>query len=177
MATATKPKEVKIAKPTHEKIKFLDPKNTKLQLAAKARVLLGYTGLLHHVAAPGALAHALHDLEIDPLNREEVVVYKSKILDREKERVAALPRQTYHRTVVSWKEIPLDKYKKAVPTFVLNKAVQIAEEMPTAEFAIEEMVTTRHRIQLNPDPFLIVSYGDEKYYIEVWDEPDFEAKQ
>jgi hypothetical protein len=26
------------------------------------------------------------------------------------------------------------------------------------------------------DPFLIASCGDESYYIEVWDEPEFERK-
>ena len=26
------------------------------------------------------------------------------------------------------------------------------------------------------DPFLIVSYADESYYVEVWEEPEFERK-
>lgn len=181
MATATKePKQPKVerpAKPTREKIKFLNNKNEKLQLAAKARVLLGYKGLMRHVAPPGALAQALCALEIDPLNNIQVEAYKEKLLSSERTRIQAMPRRGYsYRTNVSWKEIPLDKYQKPVPMFVLNKAVQIAETLPTAEFTIEELSVTRSRIQLDPDPFLIVSYGDERYYVEVWDEPSFEAK-
>ncbi len=59
-----------------------------------------------------------------------------------------------------------------VPQFVWAKAREIASCLPEATFTVEQLQSER-RIY---DPFLIVSYADESYYIEVWDESEFERQ-
>src|SRR5260370_6664786 len=51
-----------------------------------------------------------------------------------------------------------------VPQFVWAKAREIASCLPEATFTVEQLQSER-RIY---DPFLIVSYADESYYIAVW---------
>jgi hypothetical protein len=79
---------------------------------------------------------------------------------------------------VRWRATPISAYKKPIPEFVLNKAVQIAEKCPKAEFTIEELQVERYqRIQRTlPDPFLVAKLGSESFFVEVWDEPLFENK-
>jgi len=64
---------------------------------------------------------------------------------------------------------PLEKAAD-VPEFVTAKAAEIATHLPEASFTVEELRSERRAY----DPFLIVSYGRESYYIEVWDESIFE---
>ena len=59
-----------------------------------------------------------------------------------------------------------------MPQFVWAKAREIASCLPEATFTVEQLQSER-RIY---DPFLIVSYADESYYIEVWDESEFERQ-
>lgn len=168
-ATVTIEKPIK--KPVREKLRFVSDKSERMQLAAKSRLLLGYGELFKHIAAPGALGVVLRDLHIDPLSKESVETYKEQVLDREKQKIQ---RRSGYRTTIAWRNVKLQGYTKPIPEFVLNKAVQIAEKMPSAQFCIQELHHTSKRI--DPDPFLVVSYGDESYYIEVWDEPTFESK-
>ena len=58
----------------------------------------------------------------------------------------------------------------AIPTFAVQSALAIEKRVPWARFSIEEL--SRERI--SRDPFLVVSAGDERHYIEVWDEPKFQ---
>jgi hypothetical protein len=74
-------------------------------------------------------------------------------------------------TCLRWVKSPLEKVAD-VPEFVKAKAAEIATHLPEATFSVEELRSER-RVY---DPFLIVSYGDESYYVEVWDEKDFERK-
>jgi hypothetical protein len=83
------------------------------------------------------------------------------------------------RKIRAWRAIPLSAYQGTIPEYVLAKAVSIAEAIPAARFYIEQLVsTTEHNAfaKMEPDPFLIVEYSDERYYIEVWDEKDFETQ-
>src|SRR4029077_20033027 len=59
-----------------------------------------------------------------------------------------------------------------VPEFIWAKAREIASCLPEATFTVDQLQSER-RIY---DPFLIVSYADESYYIEVWDESRFERQ-
>ena len=70
---------------------------------------------------------------------------------------------------LQWVKLPLDEALH-VPEFVWAKAREIASCLPAAAFTVEQLQSER-RIY---DPFLIVSYGDESYYIEVWGESEFE---
>jgi hypothetical protein len=44
--------------------------------------------------------------------------------------------------------------------------------LPDATFTVEQLRSEKQAY----DPFLIVSYADESYYVEVWEEPEFERK-
>jgi hypothetical protein len=74
-------------------------------------------------------------------------------------------------TWLQWVESPLDEAGD-VPEFVKAKAAEIARHLPEATFTVEELRGERRAY----DPFLIVSYGEESYYIEVWEEREFERK-
>jgi hypothetical protein len=70
---------------------------------------------------------------------------------------------------LQWVKVPLAD-PLDVPEFVSAKAREIASLVPEANFTVEQLQSERR----NYDPFLIVSYADESYYIEVWDESEFE---
>lgn len=74
-------------------------------------------------------------------------------------------------TYLQWVKTPLEKAVD-VPEFVKAKAEEIANLLPDATFTVEELRAERRAY----DPFLIVSYGDESYYVEVWDESNFERR-
>ncbi len=74
-------------------------------------------------------------------------------------------------TCLQWVKSPLEEAID-VPQFVKAKAAEIATHLPEATFTVEELRSERRAY----DPFLIVSYGDESYYIDVWDESIFERK-
>jgi hypothetical protein len=81
------------------------------------------------------------------------------------------------RTVREWKRVPLSEYEGNVPEFALAKAVQIKTAVPKAEFDVMRLYETKETIQPAPDPFLWVSLGSEGYYIEVWDEKEYEKRR
>ena len=74
-------------------------------------------------------------------------------------------------TCLQWVKSPLEKAVD-VPEFVKAKAAEIATHLPGATFTVEELRSER-RVY---DPFLIVSYGDESYCVEVWHESNFARK-
>lgn len=70
------------------------------------------------------------------------------------------------------------KYERYIPIHVLNLAVSVKELVPKATFFVDELQQTYQRIPRPlPDPFLQVKLAGESYYIAVWDEREFEAKQ
>jgi hypothetical protein len=72
---------------------------------------------------------------------------------------------------LQWVKVPLADALE-VPEYVWAKAREIAGLVPEANFTVEQLQSER-RIY---DPFLMVSYADESYYIEVWDESEFERQ-
>ena len=104
--------------------------------------------------------------------------------------------------VYNWESVSLGSYKQPVPVHVLSKALEIkraweergyAEQdrlnapkgrsllsniwnfdpiPPSLNFRVSHL--TALTLQELLDPFLVVSYGDESYHIEVWDEPTFQ---
>lgn len=66
-----------------------------------------------------------------------------------------------------WTNTEIKNYQQPIPEFVLNKALQIKERVPSAQFFVEHL-EEKH------DPFLKVKHGNLDLYIEVWDEPKFE---
>lgn len=72
---------------------------------------------------------------------------------------------------VRWEKKPLTEALD-VPDYVKAKAAEIASHLPNAALEVDELRGSE-RIY---DPFLVVSYGDASYYVEVWGEPDFERE-
>ena len=114
------------------------------------------------------LRSVLAKLDIEILNEIDVARYKMEKRHAAESRQLSLePRR---EAVLYWNERNIKEYRKSIPEFVLNKAVQIKRECPECEVLIDELSTT-------PDPFLIVKIGyQEEYYIEVWGEPGFEGR-
>jgi len=77
----------------------------------------------------------------------------------------------------NWHAEPLANYGYRVPEFALSKAVKIARELPDARFHVEALFEREGReVRRDPDPFLVVKHGRELFYIDVWDEREFEQK-
>jgi len=112
------------------------------------------------------------DLGIHPLVEETVEAYKKKMRSATMRKFHGNSGYSYR---VEWAATPLKSYSHPIPEFVLNKAVQIAEKLPKAQFVIEDLRVRQETRTRNFDPFLIVSLGEEQYYVEVWDEPKFET--
>jgi hypothetical protein len=82
-----------------------------------------------------------------------------------------------------WRDVPLEGCHLVVPTFALETALRIHRSMPTASIRVEYLIPGRDVIkgaldmaqQAFADPFLVVSAGDYRAYVEVWDEPRFDA--
>jgi hypothetical protein len=83
-----------------------------------------------------------------------------------------------HRRVIYWDKVAIADYQGNIPEFALSKALEIKREVPDAEFGIYRLVSRTEETKPIPlrDPFLFVRKGNEMYYIEVWDEQEYEAK-
>ena len=68
-----------------------------------------------------------------------------------------------------WEKDLIKDYNRPIPEFALQTALDIKEKLPEASFYIEELRTPK-----KIDPFLIVEYGKEVFYLEVWNEPGFD---
>jgi hypothetical protein len=85
------------------------------------------------------------------------------------------------KRVRTWEQYKLGRgngrYKDYIPVHVLSLANQIKSEAPEAVFQIHELTEAVDKIQEPlPDPFLSVALNNERYFIAVWDEREFEAK-
>jgi hypothetical protein len=77
----------------------------------------------------------------------------------------------------SWVEIRLSEYQNYIPVHVLNKCLAIREECPNAQFIVHELQERIHHVSASLlDPFMEVRLYNESFFIEVWDEREFEAK-
>jgi hypothetical protein len=85
------------------------------------------------------------------------------------------------RTAHTWERIPLPYYQGNVPEFVLSRALEIQQRVPGVQFDVIQLTdTTESKAPVRLiDPFLIAYLGEqshptEHYYIDVWDEKDYE---
>lgn len=143
------------------------PANT---LADEAAAILGYSTGSPVVVQTTPLAAALAELDIDVLDWRAVLRYQ--FTKQAEENIKAMPEQDWQwRREQSWHSVPIEKYTKPIPDFVLNKAIQIKKALPACEILVEEL-------QESADPFLVVrikqDWRYEGYYVEVWDETSFE---
>jgi hypothetical protein len=74
-----------------------------------------------------------------------------------------------------WENQEISFYQGNIPEFALSKAVQIKDAIPESRFYVSYLVERiDHRSKPKPDPFLYVTLGDESYYLDVWDEKEYE---
>lgn len=186
MAAKTKAKNVALPL-THEDIPRFMPKDPVLhtttpsviELARRSQSVLGYTGLREATGGAGpttTLAGVLASLGIEALNHQAVEKYKlsktrpdrksPKVQDEEDTDEEARDNRGYR-----WWGTDFSDYSQPMPERVLAKAVQIKEALPEVTFVIHHLA--RYRDEISKDPFLEVKFKQEKFYIEVWDEPNF----
>lgn len=154
-------------------------------LADEALGVLGYNILKEtgNNAGLTKLQQVLAEHEIDVLRAAQVDIYKADQWERRqrelfeehlregKEYLLKADSRRYWSswaTTAQWTEVEINKYKEAVPLHVLNKAVQIKKALPDAEIIIEHLTEAK-------DPFLVVKHEGKKVYVDVWEEPRFEA--
>ena len=158
---AMAPTPVVPQKPQRTKLAVVTLDDEICTLATEVKEKLGYAGL--DIAVQNhALKACLAKLEIEPFDPVQVGKYKGDTLRALNAEHDIMYGYNY------WAMTELKQYAKAVPEFVLRKALQIHEELPNAKFFVDEC-------KFHPDPFLVVAHGDEIWWIEVWDEPKFEA--
>jgi len=172
-----------------------EPSKEQIALAREAKKVLGYDNLLLYTAG-GRLQSTLESLEIEVLDPVHVFKYQSQfgpaVMHPPVEFVLNDPRKSLdddddddeeeeepvrnrgHRVGrTQWARIPIAEYAKAVPEFVVRKAIQLKRSLREVELFVEEL-------QTDPDPFLVAVFEEdghrEEYYIEVWEEPKFEGR-
>lgn len=72
--------------------------------------------------------------------------------------------------VFFWFSTPISEYDKPIPGFALQTALDLKAKCPYAEFFIQELESFK-------DPFLVAVIDKKPYYLEVWNEPQFEVKR
>jgi hypothetical protein len=77
-------------------------------------------------------------------------------------------------TKVSWDRYSISAYGKPIPEFALQSAIDLKKQCPEANFFIEEMVAKRVP---RADPFLVMVFRGESFYLEVWNEPGFKGQR
>jgi hypothetical protein len=88
------------------------------------------------------------------------------------------------RSIHSWERISISGYNGNIPEFALNKAVQIKMELPKVKLSIDALTVQREEdkkkesavVEYLRDPFLVAELGTEIFYIDVWDEKEYERK-
>lgn len=142
-----------------ERAPILITTDLNLELAREAEAILGYSAMRRHLNAPGPLAIALAELEIEPFTAESVEAQ----LEATRQIATERNRKDFPGTQSSpeWQRFPISQYKGLIPQHVLSRAVAIARAQPYAELWVEA---------LGGDPFLVVTRGEEEFYVDVWDE-------
>jgi hypothetical protein len=75
--------------------------------------------------------------------------------------------------VWEWAHVSVNYYDRAIPDGILNTALEIKEAIPSCDLRVYYLQQTEHfKVRPHPDPFLEVRLGNEKYFVEQWDERD-----
>lgn len=75
-----------------------------------------------------------------------------------------------------WHEVMLQSYTGEVPTYALQTALDIKDSCRKAGLHNVYLYVVHYasdRKSRTSDPFLMVEIGNEKFYLEYWDEPGF----
>jgi hypothetical protein len=77
-----------------------------------------------------------------------------------------------------WRSIPMKGYSAPIPEIALATAMEVHQRVPKVTFAIEELVVERQKSSpIIDDPFLVAILGNERYYLEVWEEPGYKQER
>lgn len=115
------------------------------------------------------LRAAIGRLGIEILNTQSVHKYMGEMLAKRFARMDSDNFDWSWRSDPAWGRVKLSEYKKPVPDFAIERAIQLKRECPQVEFWVEELSDA-------VDPFLIAHIGREGYYIACWEEARFEAQ-
>lgn len=82
------------------------------------------------------------------------------------------------RITKKWVRHSILEYSKLgnIPEFALIRAVALKETLPDSKLFVDHLYEEREELIPTRDPFLVVELGDETYYIDVWDEKEYEAR-
>jgi hypothetical protein len=81
------------------------------------------------------------------------------------------------RITREWRRLPICEYAGTIPEFVLAKAIQLKAACPETVLTIDHLYEGIEVIERpTRDPFLVATLEDEEYYVDVWDEREYEAK-
>jgi hypothetical protein len=151
-----------------EDLKEVDPtivSGAIRELAIKSRSILGYKLVHSIVTRPTTLREVLKNLGFAPFSKRSVEIYKAKKLRAAQ---LELKKAKDNEREARWSLSLIQSYSEPIPESVLHKAIQIKEAMPEVKLQIEQLTVTK------PDPFLVASHENERFYVDVWDEPQFE---
>ncbi|MEK7537064.1 MAG: hypothetical protein AAB584_01280 [Patescibacteria group bacterium] len=77
-----------------------------------------------------------------------------------------------------WRRVEIERYNAKIPEYVLRKAIQVKQALPEGKLWIYAL--SPHSIE-NPlfrgDPFLELQAGKKRFFLEVWDEREFEEQE
>jgi hypothetical protein len=76
-----------------------------------------------------------------------------------------------------WKRATVAEYSRIgnIPEFALVKAVAVQKALSNAELSVDRLYESYEKNSWpHMDPFLIAKLGDEEYYLDVWDEREYE---
>ena len=168
---------------------------------AEAEKVLGYKRPLLPHERP--LFKALARLGIAPFDQAEVEKYQAEIAKKASERKVVATADSVDGMRVSfwdgsrswrlgsggpfqagdfvgmglrheWQTVAIKDYAGAVPEYAVQRGLDVVRECPGARVAVSHLTAVK-------DPFLVVYCGDgvnaERFFIDVWDEPDFKAKR
>jgi hypothetical protein len=144
------------------------------ELGAKASKVFGYKTLSTELSkkeksdkVKAFVAKAFAEIGFEPLSTDKVIEYKDWYSRKYSY------SNDYPTVTVRWEAVWLQNYTSPVPEFALSRAVELKEKFPTANFAIEHPVLD----SVMSDPFLVMAYEGEVFYLEVWEEPAFEGRR
>jgi hypothetical protein len=146
-------------------------------LANEANLLLGYDNLTRFISTKEQnlenvkrAAAAFEKVGIDPLDIEKVLKYKERMVNK----CSQEETQVSRRVIAYWESDMVSRTSQVIPSFVLAHAVALKKELPDASFFVESLRINQER---HPDPFLVMELGNLKFYVDVWEEPEFEGRR
>ena len=139
------------------------------EFAEEVQRILGYSRLKQNLKG-NVLRNLLASIEVDILDEKQVKSYKKYVEENFDPglEVEAEEEEESDDEFFGWDSVSIKEYDEPIPEFVLAKAIELKKRLPEVKLYIEYFG--------EKDPFLIATYGEEKYYIEVWDEPKFEGR-